>query len=141
MILFMKTFIAKLEQLCERHKVSRKDLAEAANVSKSTVNNWFTGRALPTIDTGTAIAERLGVSLDYLANDRIDEPTTRARYTERVEEFVELFGESELLRRLYGVQMQNAPVTHYGGDGSEMNIVAKNEPSKSSPSIGKTRAG
>ena len=46
--------------------ISQKDAAEQLQVSAATVNNWESGRRLPTIDTLEKMADLYGVSTDYL---------------------------------------------------------------------------
>lgn len=46
--------------------ISQKKAAEQLQVSAATVNNWETGRRLPTIDALGRMAELYGVSADYL---------------------------------------------------------------------------
>ena len=60
--------------LAERIKSARnnmhytqKDLAELMNVKSTTVSGWELGRNEPSIDTLKKLANKLGVSFDYLA--------------------------------------------------------------------------
>lgn len=46
--------------------ISQKDAAEQLQVSAATVNNWESGRRLPTIDALEKMADLYGVSTDYL---------------------------------------------------------------------------
>ena len=46
--------------------ISQKDTAEQLQVSAATVNNWESGRRLPTIDALEKMADLYGASTDYL---------------------------------------------------------------------------
>jgi transcriptional regulator with XRE-family HTH domain len=49
-------------------------LAIEAKVSTSAVGKWTDGESLPRIDLAIRVARALGISLDYLADDALDEP-------------------------------------------------------------------
>jgi transcriptional regulator with XRE-family HTH domain len=49
-------------------------LAIEAKVSTSAVGKWTDGESLPRIDLAIRVARALSVSLDYLADDALDEP-------------------------------------------------------------------
>lgn len=49
-------------------------LAAEAKVSTSAVGKWTEGESLPRLDFALRVANALGLSLDYLANDELDAP-------------------------------------------------------------------
>lgn len=65
----------KLKALCAAKDLTPADLArKIGGVPKSTMYNWFNGRNDPDIKSAKLIADALGVPLDYLADDSLDEP-------------------------------------------------------------------
>jgi transcriptional regulator with XRE-family HTH domain len=72
---------AKLRLCRERARLSQKELASMVGVAQTRVTEWETGKGIPTMDKALRIARALGVSLDYLADDALDDPppATEAR--------------------------------------------------------------
>lgn len=56
----------RLKILMDEYEESQKELARYLDVKPSSVSHWVTGRYNPTVDTLLKIAERYGVSTDYL---------------------------------------------------------------------------
>lgn len=56
-------------------KLTQQQLADLMGVSKRTIVTYESGRAMARISTLTKLAEALGVSVDYLQNDEITDPT------------------------------------------------------------------
>lgn len=73
------TFVDKLQKHAALLKLAQKDIAhELGDLNPTTVNRWFKGKAKPSFDEGFALARLLDVSLDYLADDDLDEPPPQA---------------------------------------------------------------
>ena len=64
--------------------ISQKDAAEQLQVSAATVNNWESGRRLPTIDALEKMADLYGVSTDYLLG-RTDSSNPFRRIAESID--------------------------------------------------------
>ena len=64
--------------------ISQKDAAEQLQVSAATVNNWESGRRLPTIDALEKMADLYGVSTDYLLGST-DSSTPFRRIAESID--------------------------------------------------------
>jgi transcriptional regulator with XRE-family HTH domain len=68
----------KLERLARRKGLKQADVARAVKglpgAAKSSVANWFAGLQRPSLEAALRIARLLGVSVDYLADDDLDEP-------------------------------------------------------------------
>ena len=60
------TISERIFYLLDKKKKSQKELADAINVSLSTVNAWKIRGSLPSADKIHSIAEFLGVTADYL---------------------------------------------------------------------------
>lgn len=69
-------FARKLAILCERKNWGQADLCKALGgaAKRSAVSNWFNGGSPPSLMVAKRVADVLGVSLDYLADDSQDEP-------------------------------------------------------------------
>ncbi len=69
-----RSFEDKLARECALKSISRADvLAAVGTISKDTVNRWFNGKAIPDLKESLLIARLLGVPLEYLADDDIEE--------------------------------------------------------------------
>lgn len=64
----VKLFSERLKAARTAKHISQADLAKAVGVSAATISSYETvnGAKIPSLDKATAIAERLGISLDYL---------------------------------------------------------------------------
>nr|DAX05604.1 MAG TPA: Repressor protein CI [Bacteriophage sp.] len=58
----------KLKELRISKNLSQEELSEILEVGKSSISNWETGKATPTFDMLTKIAQYFGVTIDYLLN-------------------------------------------------------------------------
>ena len=68
-------FPEKLADYCERTRMSQRDLADAVGgVSRTKVNAWLAGKTLPDIEEALRLARLIGVSVDFLADDKLDAP-------------------------------------------------------------------
>ena len=61
-------FIDQLKKICEDASISMDVLARSAGVSSSAVTKWRNG-SLPRMSTLRAIADRYGVTVDWLLSD------------------------------------------------------------------------
>jgi len=57
-----------LKELRISKNLSQEELSEILKVRKSSISNWETGKATPTFDMLTKIAQYFGVTIDYLLN-------------------------------------------------------------------------
>jgi transcriptional regulator with XRE-family HTH domain len=70
----MTKFWEKLEASMDEHGLVAAKLAKLTGVPKNKFTLWKNG-SLPGIDDAIKVAKQLGLSLDYMADDSIDEPT------------------------------------------------------------------
>ena len=71
----LMSIAAKLKKLCEaRGFTNQRKLAADLDVSKSTLGRWLSGESIPDIEEAWRLSRLLGVSLDFLANDEVEEP-------------------------------------------------------------------
>lgn len=59
-------FCKRLQKLREQRKISRKVLSELCGLNPDAVRRFERGEAEPTISSVVALADELGVSVDYL---------------------------------------------------------------------------
>lgn len=64
-------FSVRLRRAMNACDVSRYSLENAQNFASSAVQNWLTGKKLPTVESLAALSEFMGCSVDYLIG-RID---------------------------------------------------------------------
>lgn len=82
----------KLDLLCTRSSITRADLERIVSpVSKSTLNQWFRGRARPDLESAFRIAKLFHVSLEWLADDQAEFPPQPARLPDDEEFVLELY--------------------------------------------------
>lgn len=62
----MALFNDRLNKMLLKKNVSQTELAHSISKTKQMVQRYASGKYLPPLDTATAIAKALGVSLDYL---------------------------------------------------------------------------
>lgn len=62
----MSTFSENLSKIMEDRGISQKWLAEASNTTEATISRYANNVHKPTLDIVIAIAQALGVSVDYL---------------------------------------------------------------------------
>jgi transcriptional regulator with XRE-family HTH domain len=100
-------FRDKLIRMCEARGWSQSDLWRAVGgVSRNTVSRWWNGDVKPFDDASVRLARALRTSLDYLADDAMDEvPAAKETagddaYVLRVVRDLGL-GPDEVIRRLY----------------------------------------
>lgn len=68
-----KIFSERLITLRKEHGLTIVDIANALSIVKQSVHTWENMKTLPTLDKAAALADLLGVSLDYLVG-RTDNP-------------------------------------------------------------------
>ena len=59
--------LEKIEKICRERKMPISKLEEAAGLGNATVRAW--GKSFPRVDKLKAVADVLGVSIDYLLRD------------------------------------------------------------------------
>jgi transcriptional regulator with XRE-family HTH domain len=69
----METFATKVKKARETLKFSQQQLADAIGVSKRSVAAYETAGTVPRGNVARRLARALGVSVDYLLNDSIDD--------------------------------------------------------------------
>ena len=57
-------------QLCQRKGLTPGGVAREAGISRSTIQDWKTGRCVPKAETLLRIADYFGVTLDYLVTGK-----------------------------------------------------------------------
>src|SRR5258707_3878816 len=66
----------KLQMLMARYGLNGQKLARLSQVSDSEISRILQGKSRPGLDNALRLAQAVGVSLDYLADDKLDtEPT------------------------------------------------------------------
>lgn len=137
-IIWGMTFSQKLRILCKERDMKQAAVKRAVgDVSKDTVNRWFRGQATPDIREGVVIARLLGVPLDYLADDELDEPP-RAETSEDERALIDLYHalkltKFEALRRLAG----SPPIREHTGeettDQAKVEVIEPTSRGRSKP--------
>jgi transcriptional regulator with XRE-family HTH domain len=68
----------KLRNLRELRRLSQEDLGALIGVAQTRITKWENGTGAPDPGQLLKLSRALGVSLDYLADDSLDEETTRS---------------------------------------------------------------
>ena len=92
----------KLSKLIATRGTNKANVARTLGVSKSTIANWIEGKGVPKLYEAAKLADALGVPLDYLADDTLDEPPGPELAPDEAEVFrlVRRMGVEEAHRRL-----------------------------------------
>lgn len=75
----------KIYSLRKRLGLSQEDLASVLNVSRQSISNWETGAANPEIGKLTQLAETLGVSVDFLLDEKANLGDPKAKTETKTE--------------------------------------------------------
>lgn len=59
-------FAARLTELLNENKISKRELAKRIGVSATSVSDWSTGKIQPTVENLYLICEYFQVSADYM---------------------------------------------------------------------------
>jgi transcriptional regulator with XRE-family HTH domain len=100
---------SKLAKLCRERGWDQAGLARAVEqatgepISKASINAWFNGKGQPNLRSGLLVARTLGVLLDYLADDAMDEQPGESDRDRKIREIVDAIGPVEAWRRLIRV--------------------------------------
>jgi transcriptional regulator with XRE-family HTH domain len=99
----------KLQKLMTRRGLNGQKLARLSQVSDSEISRILQGKSRPGLDNALRLAQAVGVSLDYLADDRLDvEPTeppdTLSAEERKVLGVIQKMGCSEMLTILETVR-------------------------------------
>ena len=89
----MKTFSDKVKDTRELLKFTQQELGDLVGVSKRSIAAYETDGVRPRPSTIRRLAQALQVSVDYLDNDNIDDPTYGIEKTEYIEETRSRFGD------------------------------------------------
>jgi transcriptional regulator with XRE-family HTH domain len=66
-------FSTKLRVYRQRARLSQEELGELVDVSQNQVSRWERGEGTPNIHQGLAIAHAIGVRVEFLVDDALDE--------------------------------------------------------------------
>ena len=99
----------KLQNLMTRRGLNGQKLARLSQVSDSEISRILQGKSRPGLDNALRLAQAVGVSLDYLADDRLDAEPTEPPDTLSAEErkvlgVIQKMGCSEMLTILETVR-------------------------------------
>ena len=86
------TFSDKVKRTREVKKLTQRQLADRVGVSQRTIASYESGGAMARSSTLLRLAEALGVSVDFLKNDAITDPTYGIEKMPYVEEARERYG-------------------------------------------------
>jgi transcriptional regulator with XRE-family HTH domain len=99
-------FGKKIERLCDERGWNRAELARRIGVSKTTAGNWFDDTRHPFDFTLIKLSRALGVPVDFLVDNEMDEPPSPALSPDEAEvlNLIRALGlpKFEALRRLAG---------------------------------------
>jgi transcriptional regulator with XRE-family HTH domain len=93
-------FASKLKRLMGEHRYSQESLARRLDVSQGLVSKWTRGLGLPDLREGKVLADLFGVSVDFLADDRIDSPVPATDRERAIWEIVRAIGPDRAFLRL-----------------------------------------
>jgi transcriptional regulator with XRE-family HTH domain len=140
----------KLQNLMSRRGLNGQKLARLSQVSDSEISRILQGKSRPGLDNALRLAQAVGVSLDYLADDKLDaEPTepadTLSAEERRVLAVMQKMGCSEMLTILETVRFLGYEVAMSRLVGAKPVIEIDKEvpeirPSLTSPSAASARA-
>lgn len=78
----MNAFPERLKRLRERKRIKQYVLSELCGLHRDAVRRYEAGEAIPTTDALESIADKFGVSVDYLLG-RTDNPMTVDDYLKK----------------------------------------------------------
>lgn len=81
-----KSFGKKVANLRKEKGLTQTQLADKLNISNKAVSRWETGEGYPEITILTSLAKELGVTVDELLNDSIEESLENKKFTNIEEE-------------------------------------------------------
>jgi transcriptional regulator with XRE-family HTH domain len=67
-------FPEKLDRLIAQRRMSQSELSRLTGIAQSTISDMTKGKRWPSMKQAWALAVALNASLDYLANDALDDP-------------------------------------------------------------------
>lgn len=109
-MLCMPDFASKINRLMTTRGLTQSELRDAIGrtVSHGTMSNWCSGRSLPRLDEAQKLAQALGVTVDFLADDSKETPESPplVEVNERDVELLKiakLLGHDRAMGRLLGI--------------------------------------
>jgi transcriptional regulator with XRE-family HTH domain len=94
-------FAEKIRLLMGRERLSQADLAAAVGTHQPQVTKWLTSGVRPSLPFALRLARALRVSLDYLMDDTLEEPSGDLSDDERqILEIARVVGYETAIRRL-----------------------------------------
>lgn len=69
-------FSERLEKIINEKNISKYKIAKELGISQSTIANWTTGKANPTVEKLAELIQLIGVSADYLLTGKEGETIT-----------------------------------------------------------------
>ena len=88
----MERFPEKLKLARVRADLYQSQLSELVGVSLRSINDYENGRAIPRKKTMRKLASALGVTVEYLTNDAVDDPEDHYHIEARINATHELYG-------------------------------------------------
>jgi transcriptional regulator with XRE-family HTH domain len=85
-------FREKLKKLREDKPYSNAFIARKIDANPTVVGRWVSGKAVPSTDQYIALADLFGVSMRYLADDRINDPSMEGVGISEEERFLLMAG-------------------------------------------------
>ena len=86
------TFAEKIKSVRETRHMTQQELCDQIHVSRRTITAYENGAAYPRASTMRKLAACLGVSIDYLRDDSISDPTYGLEKQEYIEQVRDLYG-------------------------------------------------
>jgi transcriptional regulator with XRE-family HTH domain len=80
----------KITMLRKQKNLSQGDLADKVSVSRDAIGKYERGDIMPTADKAKKMADALGVSLDFLMNDAVQEDAIDKDMLKRMQEVQKL---------------------------------------------------
>jgi transcriptional regulator with XRE-family HTH domain len=67
-------FHEKISRVAAAKRLNQSAIAVLTGIPQTSLSRWMSGKAVPKLGEAFALARALGVSLDYLADDSLDDP-------------------------------------------------------------------
>lgn len=110
----LEGFLRRVTRLLQERGLSRAELSKRLGLSSGAVTEWWSRGRMPSADSATAVAQALGVSLDWLCTGAGSRIRTQATvHAEREEARIEAIEEARaaVLEALDGLRDRHKRVT------------------------------